>query len=1388
MKAVRRLLRYGAWGFVGVLALAMGAVGVFTLTERGRANLAGLVSTSISSDDMKIAVSGVDGLWSGRLRASEIVVADREGPWLAIRDAEVDWSPLALLGFAFEAERVRAGRIEVARLPVASEQPSSGGFSLPVTVDIAAIDLPAVLLGRGVAGQGASLAAEGSLRIAGEPISVETRLQVERTDGARGSLSVDAAYLPGENRITLDVEGAEPAGGIVAALLRLPGNPAVAIRASGTGPASDWAGKAEFEVDGTVVTRLSGRHQLTDGGNRIEVDGQGAFASFLPASLAPLAAGDTAIEFLGTVGAGGRLSVDTARLASQAVEATASGTVDPAGESDFRLAVATSEATPRLTFGSGAAALTVALGSADLAMKGPAGALALDGTATLPLVSLPDHDAEDVTATFTSRDLNLAALTGTIGIDARAEAAGSANAIVAGLLAGGLSADIVVRLDGSRVAFETRSMRTGTAQVAATGAYTVADGSLSADVSAQARSVVLPAAARGLLGETLALSARIVRGSDGAIAVTGIDAQSGPLTASGEARLAGTDLTASLQGGFAELSRLSAQADGSATFNLSASGPVARPSVELTAGSTRMTVAGRAISDLSLQASLVADPAAPSGSFKLGGSVGDEQLTGGGQLVASAGGGAELRGFSLSLGGNSVEGALTLDRALVPAGTVTFNLPDLAPLAALALTEAQGAARGSLRFDSGGGKPQLTLDALVDHLTVASAQAGEVRLNATVSDYLANPVVAGGASAGRLIAGGAELRELSVTLSQEDGWTRFDGRLAANGIPVTAAGRVRYAGGVATVELDSATASPRGMAASLAVPTRLVWSDGALRLDGFTVAAAGGRATASGTLGTALSLDIRLASLPAAALNPFAPGLDAAGTISGTARVTGSASAPVVTFEANVAGGSVAQTREAGFGAINIAATGSYAGTAIRFDGRIDEGTGLGMQGGGTLDIAARSAVLDFSGRVPFAFLTRRLAAQGVALSGAADVSIAVRGNLFSPDLSGNIRASGARFVHAASGIAVEDLAADISLGGGQASIASLTGRLSTGGAISGSGTVGITPASGFPADITVSVADGRYTDGRIVTASFNGQIAVTGQLADSPLLAGTVNLGRTVVTVPDRIAGSVAGLDVQHRNAPAAVTRQEEALRPASGGGSGAGGLTLDLNVSAPQQIFVVGRGLDVELGGSLRLTGPLDAPQAVGRFELQRGRLSLLGRRLDFTNGSVGFSGSLVPYLDLDASTQAEGATVTISVTGPATDPTFSFGSSPSLPEDEVMARLLFGRAMSGLSPVQIAQLASAAAQLAGIGGSTSFLERLREQVGVDDIDVRTDDKTGDTSLSVGKYLNDRTYLRLEKGIQPGSGRATIDLNVGGGVKLRGEATDGGEARGGIFFEREY
>ena len=191
---------------------------------------------------------------------------------------------------------------------------------------------------------------------------------------------------------------------------------------------------------------------------------------------------------------------------------------------------------------------------------------------------------------------------------------------------------------------------------------------------------------------------------------------------------------------------------------------------------------------------------------------------------------------------------------------------------------------------------------------------------------------------------------------------------------------------------------------------------------------------------------------------------------------------------------------------------------------------------------------------------------------------------------------------------------------------------------------------------------------------------------------------------------------------------------------------MRLDVNVSAPRKIFVRGRGLDAELGGSVRLTGPVTNIQPVGGFRLIRGRLSILGQRITFDEGTVSLVGDLDPFLDFVARSSGKDITVFITVSGRVSDLKIAFSSQPELPQDEVLARLVFNRGINELSAFQIAQLAAAAAELAG-GSGNSLIGSLRSATGLDDIDIVTDAQ-GNAAVRAGRYISDNVYLGVEAG----------------------------------------
>ena len=82
----------------------------------------------------------------------------------------------------------------------------------------------------------------------------------------------------------------------------------------------------------------------------------------------------------------------------------------------------------------------------------------------------------------------------------------------------------------------------------------------------------------------------------------------------------------------------------------------------------------------------------------------------------------------------------------------------------------------------------------------------------------------------------------------------------------------------------------------------------------------------------------------------------------------------------------------------------------------------------------------------------------------------------------------------------------------------------------------------------------------------------------------------------------------------------------------------------------------------------------------------------------------------LRIVATTDADGITAGVAITGPATNPEVAFTSTPQLPQEEVLAQILFGRRLENLSAIQALQLANAVAILAGRGGD-GIVARLRQ-----------------------------------------------------------------------------
>jgi translocation and assembly module TamB len=110
-------------------------------------------------------------------------------------------------------------------------------------------------------------------------------------------------------------------------------------------------------------------------------------------------------------------------------------------------------------------------------------------------------------------------------------------------------------------------------------------------------------------------------------------------------------------------------------------------------------------------------------------------------------------------------------------------------------------------------------------------------------------------------------------------------------------------------------------------------------------------------------------------------------------------------------------------------------------------------------------------------------------------------------------------------------------------------------------------------------------------------------------------------------------------------------------------------------------------------------------------------------------------------------QGLNAVIRVTGRGQKPEIAFTSTPALPQDELLSRLLFGTSITNLSAAEALQLAAAVASLNESGGGLDPINRVRSAVGLDRLRILPADiATGQgTSIAAGKYLNRKVYVEV-------------------------------------------
>ena len=1383
--AIRRTLRY-VWVIaallVGLVVLGFGALQLLD-SERGHGFLLRQLPRYALGSGLRITAGRVEGSLFGRARIHELALADQQGVFLRARTVDLDWRPMTLLDKRLTIHDLTAPEVRLLRLP--KFKPSTDKRLLPdFDILIGRLRIDRLVLAAPVTGVERVVALGGSADIRGGRARLDLGA-VAATGGDTLRVKLDAE--PDRDRFDVDARAVAPRGGVITALLGLmqPLNVTIA----GDGKWSDWRGTARASLGGQPLADLA----LSARAGQFALNGTAAPALLVGGAGARLLGPSLAVN--ATALLADRKLATTLRARSAAVRIAAQGSLDFAAERFDGFTVDAGVLQP--------AALHPRLKGTDIRL-----AARLGGSFAAPLV---DYVLTSPAFAFGTTGFERFRAVGivdttrrplTIPVTATAERITGAGQTAAPLLTNVRAAG-PLRIAGGKLVGDNIALRTD--RITATAAVEVrfADGFYVATLDGR-----LPRYLVAGLGLTdIAAQVRAMPDRSGAgTRVTG-------RTRVAVTRLDNAFFTKLLQG----LPTITADLDVAPDLRIAFANArlVASGLTLVGAGSqtpdqiVRFTGQGVSRTYGPLGVALVGPIEAP---------VVDLTLARPGLGIGLAAVAARLAptpaGWSFDARGGSAYGAVAA-RGLVRSGNGPVAI-DLAQATIAGLTT-----RGSIVQAPAGpfaGQLQLAGEGLRGTVALAAAgsvQRADVALRADQAKLPFDPVVTIGSGT------------LTAAVLLPDAGPSVSGQFAIAGVKrgaatLTAAkGTVSYAGGRGKVQVDASgdAGSPFTLASTVTIdPDRIVVAAQGL-LDGrrlalerpaeITRAGTGwrlapvmvitpdGRAELSGQYGDTLAVKARLDRIGLSLLQIASPNLALGGRVSGTIDFTAPPGGVLPSGTAALRVTGLTRTGLAAASlpvdiAVNAAMSGGTASaraTIVRggvIEGRVQAqlrdipGTRADRLGERLL-AAPLFAQARYNG--PAQALWPLAGIEAADVRGPVQIAADIGGHLGDPRITGTIRSSGARFEAATLGTVVDNIQLASRFTESRLDLGSFAGTIGRDGKISGTGGIDLSSERGFPMDIQLTLANAQALNRDDLRATLTGPLRIKSG-PDGARISGKLTVERGRLRIGKPAVEDVVVLDVREKNAALLGRRTQRVVAPTK--------WLLDVALNAPGRLEVTGMGIASEWRGDIRVSGPATQPRLTGRVELVRGDYDFAGKRFELTRGDLRFSGAYPPdpVIDVVAENTSSGFTAQLAINGTAQRPDIKFSSTPALPEDEVLSRVLFGSSITSLSAPEALQLAGALASLrGGSSGKLNPLNIVRKGLGIDRLRILPADtvKGRKTSVAAGQYIGRRVYVELATDAQ-GYTASNIEVSLTRSLSILSEVATLGGTSVNLRWKRDY
>lgn len=1413
---------------VAVVALALAVA----QTGFGKRQIAGLVESAANTDDQRIEIAGLSGFLPWSMSLETLRIADREGVWLAARDIALDWSPFALIGGRLDIDRLHASAIEIQRRPLpgppSADQSDEDGSALLLRIDIAAVSVERLTLGPALAGETATWRFAGEARVAGLDEENWLNIEASRIDGGDGLIDLESRYEGARQHLSIKLVAREGAA-TVNRLTPSDTQTGIDLRADIAGPLDDLDGTLSLRAGELLSADGRVRAQRGQNGTRATLDLSGRAGRMGNAPWLEVLAGDWRLQAEGLIDAD-TIAIDSAVLQAPPGTARIDGSIDRRDdtaklnfaltaiaealapllpETKWQSLTASGTLTGKLMQPTIAAAIEgrqigideVTIGTATLRLdgsEGDNGALAATLEGALNEVALPTGEGRRLLTEATISARLARTSTGVVAVDNLAirspllQATGNgrfdsaANALTGALEA--RAADLAAFADALDLDIA------GALQLSLQAKRE--DGRTAVTAEASLENGKAPEVPPALIAPRVTAKLDGSLGADGRtwrIASLELESAAADIEASGEGIAASG--SADLSWRIANLAAMDPQLAGSSEGQARIEGDPESFAAELRLRVADAALGAASVSRLAADVSARRSQGTISGTLAVDGLMQDKPIAGDGRFVLAADGRVEVPAFDLrwaSIAAVARNFQIARTSSTGEISVKAGQLADMQPFLGNGIAGSLDASIAALQNDT------LKLQARASNLRFADIAVETAQLAGQVRDPLGQAAFEATASAsGSGLAG--PLRQIALKAKGERAAFQFNVEGSGENARVTAQGSAALGDATSRIELRALDATYAGQRASLAGPARITVQGETIGVENLTLRAGNGTLRAQGRLG---SPDGRLEAsgrdLPLTLLRAVDPELQLFGTANFTATMRGALARPEIDLTLQASNMRLRTIDTAGIppGALQLEA--KLRGDAASFDGSFSAGegnrfrfSGQGqMQGGQWL----REGRLRIDGGLQLAQLAPFLPGRG-RLRGRLEADLTFTASNGAIGGDGTLRIVDGRYFNYDQGIAVRDVNATFSVAGDRLQITSFAARTRSEGSIDVSGGIRVDPELTLPVDIRIVMKSARMIDRRDMQATLSSDLRLHGSVAEGMTLEGGATVERAELNLDATGTGGpeIVSLDVREINRPGGQPDDKQ-RKPAPPGPQ----VALAIEVKAPQAVFVRGRGLDVEMGGQLTIGGTVSQPRILGGLQLRRGTFSGIGRRLEFTRGSVTFPDPdrLEPVIDFTASTSIEAGDVEIAITGRPSAPKVAVSSSPPLPQDEIMAQLLFGQSTSTLSPLQLAEIGQSVGSLSGLTGSGGgILDRLRKALGFDRLGVSSNPAAAagnsplsGSSLELGRYVAPGVYLGAKQGATSGSTAAVVEIELTPNIKVQSEVGAEAGSKVGIGLEWDY